>query len=62
MSPLERPRRDPYDDPATEPDMREPYSMCGRQLWSDGLPPAQDGDAWICGDCEQARSFETLDL
>jgi hypothetical protein len=37
-------------------------SICGRELWSDGLPPAQDGDAWICGDCDQARNFETLDL
>ncbi len=36
--------------------------ICGRELWSDGLPPAQDGTAWICGDCDQARNFEALDL
>lgn len=37
-------------------------AICGRELWSDGLPPALDGDAWICGDCDQARNFEALDL
>ena len=36
--------------------------ICGRELWSDGLPPALDGTAWICGDCDQARNFEALDL
>jgi transcription elongation factor Elf1 len=36
-------------------------AICGRVLWSDGLPPAQDGNAWICGDCDQARNFEALD-
>jgi len=35
---------------------------CGHELWSAGLPPAQDGHAWICGDCDQARNFETLDI
>ena len=40
----------------------DPCAICGRPLWSDGLPPAQDGAAWICGDCDQARSFQTLDL
>jgi hypothetical protein len=35
--------------------------ICGRELWSDGLPLAQDGTAWICGDCDQARTFESLD-
>ena len=37
-------------------------AICGRVLWSDGLPPARDGTAWICGDCDQARNFEALDL
>jgi hypothetical protein len=37
-------------------------AICGRVLGSDGLPPARDGDAWICGDCDQARNFESLDL
>ncbi len=32
--------------------------ICGRDLWSDGLAPARDGDAWICGDCDQARNFQ----
>jgi hypothetical protein len=36
-------------------------AICGRELWSDGLPPAKDGHAWICGDCDQARNFESLD-
>lgn len=37
-------------------------AICGRELWSDGLPPALDGDAWICGDCDAARNFLALDL
>ena len=45
----------PNDEVATCP-------ICGRELWSDGLPPARDGDTWICGDCDQARNFEALDL
>ena len=36
-------------------------AICGRELWSDGLAPARDGSAWICGDCDQARNFEALD-
>jgi len=35
--------------------------ICGRELWSDGLSPAKDGDVWICGDCDQARNFTALD-
>ena len=37
-------------------------SICRRELGSDGLPPSRDGDTWICGDCDEARSFGTLDL
>lgn len=37
-------------------------AICGRDLWSVALPPARDGDAWICGDCDAARNFEALDL
>lgn len=33
-----------------------------RDLWSDGLTPASDGNAWICGDCDQARNVESFDL
>jgi hypothetical protein len=40
----------------------ETCAICGRELWSDGLAPALDGDAWICGDCDQARNFTALDL
>ena len=40
----------------------ERCAICGRELWSDGLPPARDGNAWICGDCDAARNFEALDL
>ena len=48
------------DDLTFEP---EPLcAICGRELGSDGLPPARDGDAWICGECDQARNFEALDL
>jgi hypothetical protein len=36
--------------------------ICGRELWSDGLAPALDGDAWICGDCDAARNFDALNL
>jgi hypothetical protein len=46
-------------DLAPEPDL---CAICGRELWSDGLPPALDGDAWICGDCDAARNFLALDL
>jgi hypothetical protein len=37
-------------------------AICGRELWSDGLAPALDGDAWICGDCDAARNLTALDL
>ncbi len=60
--PIDRPRGDPFEMPTTEPDLRQGCASCGRELWSDGLPPARDGSAWICGDCDQARSFEALDL
>jgi hypothetical protein len=48
------------DPPADAPELT--CAICGRELWSDGLPPALDGDSWICGDCDQARNFEALDL
>ena len=50
------------NDDSDEPDLVETCAICGRKLWSDGLPPAIDGGAWICGDCDQARNFEALDL
>ena len=56
------PLDDPSEEPATAPDQPQACAICGRELWSDGLPPAPDGDAWICGDCDQARNFEALDL
>lgn len=40
----------------------EACAICGQELWSDGLPPAFDGNAWICGDCDQARNSTALDL
>lgn len=52
-------------DPTDQPDAFEAVetcAICGRELWSDGLPPARDGDAWICGDCDAARNFAVLDL
>jgi hypothetical protein len=54
--------QDPFEAPATEPDPAETCAICGRELWWDGQPPALDGSAWICGDCDAARNFETLDL
>jgi len=48
--------------PVDLPEPEETCAICGRDLWSDGLPPAQDGDAWICGDCDAARNFTALDL
>lgn len=49
-------------DPTEPADAPETCAICGRELWSDGLPPARDGDAWICGDCDAARNFAVLDL
>ena len=60
--PIERPHDDPSEEPATEPDLIETCAICGRELWSDGLAPARDGNAWICGDCDAARNFQALDL
>lgn len=45
-----------------QPDPDDACPICGRNLWSDGLAPARDGNAWICGDCDAARNFDTLDL
>ena len=50
------------DAPMPTDDESPTCAICGRELCSDGLAPAQDGDAWICGDCDQARNFEALDL
>lgn len=44
-----------------EPPESGACAICNRDLGSDGLPPARDGDAWICGDCDQARNNEALD-
>jgi hypothetical protein len=59
--PIERPHADPYESPATEPDLVEACAICGRELWSDRLPPAIDGNAWICGDCDATRKITALD-
>ena len=50
------------DAPMPTDDQVATCAICGRELLSDGLAPARDGDAWICGDCDQARNFEALDL
>jgi hypothetical protein len=50
------------DDHGSADDVDAVCAICCRDLWSDGLAPAQDGDAWICGDCDQARNFESLGL
>jgi len=36
-------------------------AVCGRDLWWCGLPPALDGDVWICGECDAARNFDSLE-
>jgi len=51
----------PYDSTDPAPDLSEICPICRRPLWSDGLEPAQDGEAWICGNCDQARNFTALD-
>lgn len=53
---------DPNDRRDADELMPEACAICGRELWADGLAPARDGDAWICGDCDQARNFTALDL
>lgn len=58
---MNRADTDPMKD-EPDPQGEERCAVCGRELWSDGLPPAQDGTAWICGDCDQARNYESLDL
>jgi hypothetical protein len=51
------------DELATPPEVPpERCAICGRELWSDGLSPGLDGEAWICGDCDAARNFLALDL
>ena len=50
------------DDRSATADPPEHCPICGRALLSDGLPPVPDGDTWICGDCDQARTFDALDL
>jgi hypothetical protein len=47
--------------PPVEPDPEDFCPICRRPLWSDRLAPVADGDAWICGDCDQARNFTALD-
>ena len=53
---------DPMGSNEDAPEPRDVCSMCRRELWSDGLPPARDGNAWICGECDQARNFDALDM
>jgi hypothetical protein len=49
----------PRDSPSADAELISGRcAICGRDLWSDGLTPARDGNAWICGDCDQARNFE----
>ena len=48
-------------DSEDELDSEERCASCGREFGWDGLPPARDGAAWICGHCDQARTFEALD-
>ena len=47
----------------TSDDTPDPITcaICGRELWTDGLAPVQDGDTWICGECDQARTFTVVD-
>ncbi len=45
-----------------EPEPFGPCSGCGRDLWWTGQAPSMDGNAWICSECDAARSFDALDL
>jgi len=58
MTPSEHPSPDRRDRPVDAELNSGRCAICGRDLWSDGLTPALDGNAWICGDCDQARNFE----
>jgi hypothetical protein len=59
MTPSDHPSPDPRDSPAADAELVSGQcAICGRDLWSDDLTPARDGNAWICGDCDQARNFE----
>jgi hypothetical protein len=59
MTPSEHPSSDHRDSPSADSDLISGRcAICGSDLWSDGLTPARDGNAWICGDCDQARNFE----
>jgi hypothetical protein len=58
MTPSEHPSSDHPDSPVDAELNSGRCAICGSDLWSDGLTPARDGNAWICGDCDQARNFE----
>lgn len=51
---------DPYEPPITEPDLSTHCASCGREFGWDGLPASRDGAQWICGTCDQARTFDAL--
>lgn len=46
---------------ASAPDLGTICASCGRDLWWCDLPPDRDGDAWICGECDAARNFDSLE-
>lgn len=58
---MRRPFDDPYEEPATEPDLREECAECGRELWWDGLPPIPHGNRLICNECDAAHGHDTVD-
>ena len=58
MTPSDQASPHPRDSPVDAELNSGRCAICGRDLWSDGLTPALDGNAWICGDCDQARNFE----
>ena len=43
------------------PDPDAVCASCGRDLWWCGLPPDLDGNVWICGECDAARNFDSLE-
>ncbi len=54
--------RDTAPDPRSTPGPGEmACAVCGRDLWWCGLPPDIDGDVWICGECDAARNFDSLE-
>jgi hypothetical protein len=36
-------------------------ASCGKDLWWRSLPPAMEGNVWVCGECDAAINFDSLE-